>query len=251
MPPSLILFDLDETLFDHTYASRCALAALRQSHARLGSVPIARLEAVSSRILEETHRRVLDGAIGLAAARLERQRLLFAAFGLRPGGSELERASLLYREAYLRSRRPVRGARELLGALFGGHLIGIVTNNFREEQESKLRHCGLADRVHFMVTSEETGVPKPERAIFEAALERASTSGADAVMVGDNWSSDVLGARNAGIRAVWFNRRRARPPASDPVSEIHSFLPTGEARNLILGSVVGGSGGIPEAGRDR
>lgn len=51
-------------------------------------------------------------------------------------------------------------------------------------------------------------------------------------MVGDSWESDVVGARNAGIRPVWFNRRGRTSPFT--VEELHSFEPTNEALRVIL-----------------
>lgn len=42
-------------------------------------------------------------------------------------------------------------------------------------------------------------------------------------MLGDSWTNDVLGARAAGIRAVWFNRFAQPNPEPDRVPEIESL----------------------------
>jgi FMN phosphatase YigB (HAD superfamily) len=44
-------------------------------------------------------------------------------------------------------------------------------------------------------------------------------------MIGDSWASDIVGARNAGIRALWFNRSGAVAEAGIEVDEIASFEP--------------------------
>jgi FMN phosphatase YigB (HAD superfamily) len=54
-------------------------------------------------------------------------------------------------------------------------------------------------------------------------------------MVGDSWTLDVLGARAAGLRAVWFNRLGSASPAPRAVPEIRAFEPVAEAVATILG----------------
>jgi putative hydrolase of the HAD superfamily len=123
----------------------------------------------------------------------------------------------------------------MLDCLGADYTIGIVTNNFRQEQESKLADCGLTDAVDFMITSEETGIPKPSSAIFEAALERAGAEPAEAVMVGDSWSVDIVGALEAGIRPVWFNRHGRTAPDNLPVAQVRSYEPLEGALRVIIG----------------
>src|SRR4051812_26249639 len=71
-----VLFDLDDTLFDHRHGAREALAAVRDSHDALAGFDMAELERRHAEILEVLHLRVLAGEIGLDAARLERFRTL-------------------------------------------------------------------------------------------------------------------------------------------------------------------------------
>ncbi len=75
--PSLVLFDLDQTLFDHRGASRSALAALQKEHPALGAVSIADLDEAAFQILNRTHAKVLAGLLTPIQARIERLRDLF------------------------------------------------------------------------------------------------------------------------------------------------------------------------------
>src|SRR5207244_11995999 len=101
---------------------------------------------------------------------------------------------------------------ELRAAVRTHARIGIVTNNLLEEQQDKLQYCGLAPSVDVLIASEDVGVSKPDRGIFDLALERMGVSAEDAVMVGDSWANDIAGALNAGIRAIWFNPDRTPAP---------------------------------------
>jgi putative hydrolase of the HAD superfamily len=233
-PMKAILFDLDDTLFDHTRSSHHALADTRRRHEALQRVSETALFRLSSDILEEVHGRLLRGELTLQQARTLRFQRLFEAVDARLDADEALAIAVEYRRAYERSWQPVDGACALLAELARTAAIGIVTNNLVAEQRDKLRVCGLADEVQVLVASEEAGITKPDPAIFWLALERLGCSPGEAVMVGDSWPIDVLGARQAGIRAVWFNRLGRACPDPALAQELRSFTPVGAVARLLL-----------------
>jgi HAD superfamily hydrolase (TIGR01549 family) len=228
-----VLFDLDDTLFDHARAVRAGLRAVRNEidpeHARSP----AELEAKYGDLLERIHPRVVSGRIGAVEARRWRfQRLAeWAGRPVSAGGAEALAA--VYREAYQRHRFATPGASELLRALGRRHTIGIVTNNLAAEQAEKLERIGLSGLVDFLVISEEAGVSKPDPAIFRIALRRARARPEEAVMVGDSWENDVLGARGAGIAAAWYRPRPIVARPAEPFVRIRRFRPTAESRAAL------------------
>src|SRR5262249_6088876 len=125
------------------------------------------------------------------------------------------------------------GASALVAAVKARARVAVVSNNLRDEQEDKLRHLGLTPYVDELVVSGDTGVAKPDPAIFRIALERLALAPSAAVMLGDSWDADVSGARAAGIRAIWFNRRGASAP--DPaVLEVRSLEPVDRVTRLLF-----------------
>ena len=208
----VVLFDLDDTLFDHAHCARCALDAVRAAHAPFGAIDPLALERSHSRILEELHGDVSLGRVPLEQARVERFRRLFRSAGAEVDDEVAAAAAAGYRESYLRSRRAIAGAEALLAAVKPRAQIAIVTNNLREEQEGKLRHCGLYQFVDVLMTSEEAGVSKPDPRIFAAVLDRLQRRAEETVMVGDSWSADIVGAQAAGIPAIWVNPHGEAPP---------------------------------------
>ena len=224
LPPT-ILFDLDDTLFDHRFAARGALAHLRRHEPFLQRLPLARVAAEYFRTLEELHPEVLAGRLSKGAARAERFRRLAALAGESIGAQDSARLARAYREQYQRLRRAVPGAGPLLRRLHEESRIGIVTNNEVAEQEEKLRFIGLWPTVDALVISQAVGVSKPDPRIFRLALRELRASPRDAVMVGDSWTNDVRGARAARIRPVWFNRFGAARPEPLRVAELSSWRP--------------------------
>jgi putative hydrolase of the HAD superfamily len=228
-----VLLDLDDTLIDHTSASRAAASALHARYAFFQCVPLEQLVAENHRILDLLHHPVAIGRCTPDEARTERYRRLFAWAGADSSHDPAE-AATMHRDVYLANRCCVPGAVELVRALADRARIAIVTNNTVREQTEKLAAFGLAPFVHTLVTSEEIGIAKPERAMFDAALRALDCAAADAVMVGDSWHHDVAGAHAAGIRAVWFNRTKAACQETHPARELHAYTPLATALATIL-----------------
>ena len=228
-----VLFDLDDTLFDHRRSARAALQEVHRVHAP--AFEFGAFERHHTTFLEEMHLEVLAGRIGLDDARRERFRKVFAALGVGLGEAETDAVASAYRSGYMTARRPLDGAADLLGHMKRRVRIVIVTNNLLEEQQDKLAWCGLAPLVDLLIASEDVRVSKPDPGIFAIALNRAGVQASEAVMVGDSWANDVAGAQAGGLDAIWFNPdRKPRPDDRAGVREIHSLAPAADIAEAIL-----------------
>jgi len=227
-----ILFDLDDTLFDHAGTARAALAATATGRAALQGVLVEELYGSYSELLEELHAQVMSGRISYLEARQQRFARLLAPYEPAATAAESRQLAEHYYGHYQQLRRPVAGALVLLQALKPGYKLGIVTNNRLAEQQEKLRYLGMSELVDALITSEEVGVPKPDPRIYQVALERLGAEAAQTVMVGDNWTADVVGALAVGIRPVWLNRIGASRPLSH-VAEITSLEPLAEVMRQL------------------
>jgi HAD superfamily hydrolase (TIGR01509 family) len=229
-----VLFDLDDTLFDHRGCARAALSGVRQLHAGLQAIDPLEFERMHAGILERLHLEVIGGRLALDAARVERFRQLYRTAGVDADDALAAAAAVAYRDAYIGARVEVEGASALLAAVREQARVVVVSNNLLNEQQAKMRDCGLDRHVDDLIVSEEAGVSKPDPGIFELALERAGVRAHEAVMVGDSWANDIEGARAVGIRPIWFNR--GGTPAPDPsVGVIESLRPVEVVLALILG----------------
>jgi HAD superfamily hydrolase (TIGR01549 family) len=230
-----VLFDLDDTLFDHWACTRAALADLRERFPPLGRMAAGRVEAEHRRLLEELHLHVLAGRMTVDDARVERFRQLLAFAGETADAAAAVLAAASYRAAYLAHWQPVEGAVELLAALHERVATGVVTNNVASEQRQKIAACGFGPLLDVVVISEEAGVTKPDPRIFRMALERLGKSAGETVMIGDAWDTDIAGALAAGIRPIWFNRFGAASPDSS-VTEIRALRPAASVLSVVLTS---------------
>ena len=121
---------------------------------------------------------------------------------------------------------PLEGAISLLRALKGRVKLGIVTNGFIELQQNRLERTGLNDYFDVLVISEQVGVAKPHRDIFDHALSAMGKPDKERVlMVGDTLETDILGGRNAGLHTCWLNS--ANKPKSieiEPTYQVSSLM---------------------------
>jgi HAD superfamily hydrolase (TIGR01509 family) len=235
--PRAVLFDLDDTLFDHEQAARSALKRVHESHTAFAAWPFDTFEREHALVLEELHAQVMLGHRSVDDAREERFRRLFAASGVGDNESLVCATAAGYRETYLGARRAVDGALAVLSALKPRVRIGVVSNNLLEEQQGKIRLCGFEKYVDALVVSEAVGIAKPDPAIFRYALEALSCDAGDAVMVGDSWLADIEGAHAAGMRAIWFNRNGRLPPPGAPlVQQIATLTPMEPLMSAIFGA---------------
>lgn len=101
--------------------------------------------------------------------------------------------------------------------------IGIITNGPTEHQLKKVKKLGLYTYVDpkRVIVSQATGFQKPEKEIFNLAAEQFGMDPARTLYVGDSYDNDVMGAKNGGWHAMWFNHRgRTLKAGTDPVYDV-------------------------------
>lgn len=201
-----VIFDMDDTLFDHRHSVRSALSAMQSKYDCFAKIPLDEFEKLHIKLLEEIHvERILTGELTLDEGRAMRFEKAFEILGIKPTGNMRFEAADYYRQNYLLSTRLKPGAYELLEEVKKHYKTGILTNNLIEEQNRKLVECNFGHLIDVMVTSEEAGVTKPNPEIFHIILNRLNCTPSEAVMIGDSWESDILGAYNIGMKCIWIN----------------------------------------------
>lgn len=196
-----VIFDIDNTLYSYDDAHAPAYRAL-QEYARaafdLAPDDFDALHSRASRLLEER-----AGRCAAIHNRLIRYQLI-----LEDIGRSIEHAPAMadcYWSTFLDHVRPFEGLAQVLDRLKAmGMVVGIGTNMTADRQYDKLERLDIFRDVDFMVTSEEVSAEKPDVRLFRACAAKAGCEAGECVFIGDSLKGDVLGAINAGMKAVWL-----------------------------------------------
>jgi putative hydrolase of the HAD superfamily len=217
--PSVVMFDLDDTLFAH----RDAVDRGILSHLRALGGPYAGADAAATVTLwhaleEEHYHSYLAGALDFQGQRRARARDFAAAHGVRLGDDEAAawyEAYFAHYESGWRLHDDVDAGLASLEAAYPGVRFGLITNAGFHSQLQKLRFTGLVDRLEHIIASESAGFAKPDPRIFSYACQVFGVTPADAVYVGDRLRTDAIGAASAGLTGVWLDRRAAEMADAD------------------------------------
>ena len=88
-----------------------------------------------------------------------------------------------------------------------GYRLFAASNSFGHLQRSRLEQAGILNYFEDLFISMDIGYDKPDVRFFEEALRRANLLPNEVLMIGDSMTTDILGAQNAGIEALFFDRR--------------------------------------------
>lgn len=111
-----------------------------------------------------------------------------------------------------------------LDRLAGDYRMAGITNG-----NADIGLTGVDRWLEFCVSPEHLGVAKPDPGIFDELVRRAGVDKQEIVHIGDDPTSDVLGAGRVGIRTVWLNRKRVSWPhsemaADEEIHDLHGLL---------------------------
>ena len=96
------------------------------------------------------------------------------------------------------------GTRQILEQLRAEYQLGVISNS--DGGIGPLLHrCGLGECFVSITDSGHVGCEKPDRRIFQAALDAMNVPPATTLYIGDVYSVDYLGARSAGMRGLLFD----------------------------------------------
>ncbi len=224
-----VFFDIDDTLIDDAAATRAgALGVFDKYRDRLDGTDEHLMQRWNT-LLDHHFERYLRGETSFIGQRRARIRDLF---GLTPDqmpDAEVDAIHAVYREFYDGACRLSPDAVETLDALAGCRL-GVISNGSSTQQRQKLASVGILDRFAAVLISGDIGVAKPQPEIFQAACEAVGASPSDCLHVGDRLDVDALGARDAGLTGVWFDRigKGGGPPGVSTIarlSELPALVP--------------------------
>ncbi|RYE93763.1 MAG: HAD family hydrolase, partial [Oxalobacteraceae bacterium] len=116
-----------------------------------------------------------------------------------------------------RKKHLLDSAQEVLDYLHNRYQMHIITNGFADIQAIKLDSAGITHYFEHVVTNGIVNAKKPDRAIFQYALDISGADASESLMIGDNYEADIMGGKRAGLDTLFYNQ------AGTPVDESPTY----------------------------
>lgn len=218
MKYDVIIFDVDDTLFDFRKSEQ---NALQETFEHFGyPTGYADYYAGYREISKQIWLDLEQGRIAIQELGVERFRRLIVEYDLPLDAVNLSETYLrnLGKEAHL-----MDGAQAICESLHQkGCRLSIITNGFANVQKPRIQQSTIKGLFEQVIISEEAGFQKPDSRIFEFAFSRLELEEKSKVlMVGDSLTSDIQGGNQYGIDTCWFNpHEQINHVAIEPTYEI-------------------------------
>lgn len=202
-----IFFDLDHTLWDFDANAR---QTLQQMHVDLKLLErgVHDFDLFHKTYLahnEKLWERYRKGTIKQDELRLKRMWLCLVDFKI-PDEELAKEMSDLFLQLLPTCTILFPGATDVLQYLRDkGYELSLITNGFEKTQHSKLKSSGLNVYFKHVITSEGSNSLKPQKEIFDFAMDLAGAEASSSLMIGDSLEVDIAGAMTAGMDQVHVN----------------------------------------------
>lgn len=209
-----LFFDLDNTLFDFGASEKLVLNELYVSH--LKNSEFSSVEEFIE-IYEQINERLWSD---YRAHRINKEDVKYGRFRetlLQKNGDDESLARYMGDSFVIKcteNETLVEGAKEVVAALYEKYDLHIVSNGFVEAQYKKLELTGLRPYFKGITLSEEIKTQKPNRQFFEHAFKMVNARKSESLVIGDSWESDIEGAINFGVGAIYFSYYGDKPKKS-------------------------------------
>lgn len=116
-------------------------------------------------------------------------------------------------------------AEDLIESLNNKYTLAIITNGLTNVQKNRIGQSIIAKYFKEIIISEELGIAKPNKEIFDYTLDKLGHSNKSTVlMIGDSLTSDIQGGLNSEIHTCWYN--------PNELQNTSNFVPTYEAKSF-------------------
>ena len=192
-----IFIDIDDTLLDYIPCCREAFEAAMPEHAEYFQL----FFDISGRLFSEAK----HGLHTIAEVMELYPKEFIATIGYPE--EAVDPFKHAFRAAWGKTHTLVPGAKETLERLHNkGYRLFAASNSFGHLQRSRLEQAGILHFFEDTYISMDIGYDKPDVRFYEEALRRCGLQANEVLMIGDSMTTDVLGAQNAGMDALYFDR---------------------------------------------
>ncbi len=126
------------------------------------------------------------------------------------------------------------GVDDLLAALKPNYKLGLLTNGPTDIQWEKIEALGFDKLFDIIIVAGDSGIYKPDVRAFETLLAKLEVAAEHSLFVGDTYSTDILGAQNAGMYTAWIKPKEAAVAVTDGIQPTLVISAAVQLRETLL-----------------
>lgn len=199
-----LLFDLDQTLLDFHASEHIALKTVMEMNSQsFTEERYASFKQINKKLWLEFEK----GMISKAELFETRFKVLFEDCGCNTDGMNLMKINSDFIDCMSRNGILMDGALDFLKKVVDSVpdvRIYVITNGAAKNAKGRIASTGLNDYICDLFVSESMGVSKPSNEYFDIVKKAVNEPDKSCIVVGDSLTSDMLGAKNAGLTSCWF-----------------------------------------------
>lgn len=198
------LFDLDQTLLDFHASEYIGLKQIIESHGQTFTDELYQYFKKNNKELWIKYEKAIITRDQLFETRF---RLLFEKCNVDTSNMDLLKINAEFINIMSHNGVLMKGALEFLKKLrndIPNSKIIIITNGAKLNAEGRIKSTGLDAYYDDIFISEVIGVNKPSIEFFNIVMNSINEPKESCIVIGDSLSSDMQGAKNAGLTSCWF-----------------------------------------------
>jgi len=200
-----IFFDVDDTLYDQLRP----FARAFEKNFNFKDISLEILYNASRKLSDEVFQLVENGDMDIQDMHVYRIKQALAHFGKKISYKE----AAMFQKDYEFFQKDIVLLPDIIDVLnfcFQNKItMGIITNGPLDHQKRKIKQLGIESWIPSknIIISSEVGLAKPDVRVFRLAETKVQTDNGNLFYVGDSFQNDIIGAKKAGWKAIWCNRR--------------------------------------------
>lgn len=198
-----VIFDADDTIIDH---KECEKKALQYLFDKIKKEYKNEYQDIFRPLDSKLWDDVIKGNSVIPPEKVPEYRfeIFFKQININYHNYDL--ANRLFKKGFANTSSLTKNAYEVIKYLYENkYKIYVITNGIVELQKPRIRNSLVSPYISDIIVSEEVGVSKPNRRIFDILLKKTNLKTDEVIMIGDNLEKDIKGAQNANIISIWYN----------------------------------------------
>lgn len=203
----VVFFDIDDTLLNSAESQHKAIIKFKKNIKIFEGIDDSEFAKIWNKVTFEQYEKYAKKEVSFEEHRINRMKNLFLNFNVNISNKDAEKFFKIFTKLNEKSWALFDDTIDVLKELNKRYSLAVITNGDGIQQRKKLKKMRIQRYFKEIIVSKEVGVSKPDSKIFKIACDKLNVQSKKCVMCGDQYKTDIIGAINSGMSAIWVNKK--------------------------------------------